>query len=190
VEDDDTFRLRYEHTFRGLDRQAVVLAELRTRASILLSATGIVTALLGSAALKGQAPLWISVIAILVTAGGLACCVAVLMPVHDKDPLSGCPSPDSCSRWRRLRAHVRPRRQDPRQWRITLDQDQIVGLAADVTRVSDLQRAIVAELGPARVTNYETIKMLTALLSIGGGLLIAQIAVWTGLLVAYPPMRP
>lgn len=70
--ENDLERMVYEQTIRGLDRQAVVLAELRARASILLSAAGIIAALLGADALKGQAPRWAAVPAIVVMAVGLA----------------------------------------------------------------------------------------------------------------------
>jgi len=71
-------RLRYEHTLRSLERQSAVLTELRTRASIVLSATGIVASLVGPRALTSRTPLVLAVTALVLLARGLAACVAVL----------------------------------------------------------------------------------------------------------------
>ena len=57
-------RLRYEHALHALDRQAHVLSDLRSRASIVLSATGITASLFGTRALESAAPGWISWLAL------------------------------------------------------------------------------------------------------------------------------
>jgi hypothetical protein len=65
----------WEQTLRGLDRQATVLSELRQRASIVLSATGITTSLLGAAALQdGGLDVWV-VAALAITTIGILLCV-------------------------------------------------------------------------------------------------------------------
>jgi hypothetical protein len=92
----------WEQTLRGLDRQATILSELRQRASIVLSATGITTSLLGAAALRdGGLDAWVAA-ALLVTTIGIFLCVWVLKPVSDTG--------------------------DRREWRVTVSSEELRGL--------------------------------------------------------------
>jgi hypothetical protein len=99
---------------RLLDRQAVVLAELRTRASIVLSAIGIVSALMGTAALTGAHPHAAGITGLVVALGslvmGLRSCIVVLWPVGRGEP---------STKLRRLRRLFR-RHDDGYEWGVAL----------------------------------------------------------------------
>jgi len=84
-------RLRYDHTLRALQRQSTVLSELRSRASIILSAMGITASLFGSDALTSNAPGWLKAIALVLLALGLAACMLVALAGARSRPDAGRP---------------------------------------------------------------------------------------------------
>jgi hypothetical protein len=71
----------------------------RQRASIVLSATGIVASLLGAVALRGSYSHPIALIALAVTAAGMVACIGVLWRVRDEGDLSA-EGPGRNARWR------------------------------------------------------------------------------------------
>jgi hypothetical protein len=105
----------WEQTLRGLDRQATVLSELRQRASIVLSATGITTSLLGATALQdGGLDVWV-VAALAVTTIGILLCVWVLKPVRDTG--------------------------EGREWRVTVGGEELRGLLQGELQLPDVRHA-------------------------------------------------
>lgn len=158
-------RLRYDHTIRALDRHTVVLSELRDRASIVLSATGIVASLFAPHGLTDPHPAGCVAAALLAAGSGLLCCIAVIWPVHDTGTME---------RQGNARARLRQR---PRAWKVTLGRFELGQLPWDSGEVAVLD-AMVDALDPARLVNYRTIKARTRIFNAACVLLPVQIAFW------------
>ena len=144
---------------RGLDRQTVVLGDLRTRASIVLSASGIIASILGAEGLKQPHPLELTVLALSALALGLLCCVRVLWPIRDR----GGP----------------PRR----KWRVTLTPTEL-RLMADGASEAELLERVVQAFAPWRPVNYSTIAWRTRVFNCACVLLLVQIVLWAALLLS------
>lgn len=112
----------YAQLLRLLDRQAVVLAELRTRASVVLSAIGIVSALMGTQALTGAHPHPAGIIGLVLALGslvvGLLFCIVVLLPVGRGEP----------STLTKLLGPLKPKDKE-REWRVALSPKQLPEIA-------------------------------------------------------------
>jgi hypothetical protein len=67
----------------ALDKQDAVLSELRARTGTLLAASSIVSSFLGATAIGRDGLSGWSVVALVALAGGLALCVAILLPRSD-----------------------------------------------------------------------------------------------------------
>lgn len=158
-------RLRYEQTFRALDRHSTILNELRNRASIVLSATGIVASLVAPQALTDPYPAAWAVLALVASAGGLLSCIAVLWPVADKGRLEA--GDDRWVPWRRR----------PRAWKVTLGSEELKRLPWDEGERAVFD-AIVGALEPARRVNHRTIENRTRMFNAACLLLPFQIAFW------------
>jgi hypothetical protein len=149
-------------TMGVLQRQSAVLSELRTRASIVLSATGIIASLLGAEGLKHPHPAGLVGAALAFLAFGLLFCIAVLRPVSDHGT-SG-------------RA---------RQWQVTPTAGDVAALA-DVKRGSAdgdgdaVPTSLLHTFVRARFVNYDTIALRTDYFNRACGLLFLQLAAWTG----------
>lgn len=164
----DGARLRYEHALRALDRQANVLSDLRSRASIILSASGITASVFGAQAFQ-SGEVWLTGVALVVVFVGLVFCIAVLWPVSDKGPLL---DPDE-------QAHVKGRR----RWKATLTFADVRG-ATERGSEPVMLDALVALLEPAWKVNYETIATRSALLNWAAALLVVQVLAWSAALLA------
>lgn len=139
-------------TLRGLDRQAEVLSELRQRASVVLSATGISTSLLGAAALQeGGLDLWV-LAALAATTIGILRCVWVLKPVRDTG--------------------------EGREWRVTVDGDELRKLLHGDLQMSDLVDTLIT----ARSSNFATIAARSRVFVASCALLPVQIVCWAAAL--------
>jgi hypothetical protein len=142
----------WEQTLRGLDRQATVLSELRQRASIVLSATGITTSLLGATALQdGGLDVWV-VAALAVTTIGILLCVWVLKPVRDTG--------------------------DGREWRVTVGGEELRGLLQGELQLPDVLDTLIT----ARTSNFATIAARSRLFVASCALLPVQIVCWAAAL--------
>jgi hypothetical protein len=142
----------WEQTLRGLDRQATVLSELRQRASIVLSATGITTSLLGAAALRdGGLDFWVGA-ALVVTTIGILLCVQVLKPVRDTG--------------------------ERREWRVTVGSDELRELLQEKLRLNDVLDTLIS----ARTSNFATIDARSRTFVTSCALLPVQIICWAAAL--------
>jgi hypothetical protein len=138
----------WEQTLRGLDRQATILSELRQRASIVLSATGITTSLLGAAALRdGGLDFWV-VAALVVTTTGILLCVRVLQPVRDTG--------------------------EGREWRVTVGSEELHELRQGKLRLDEVLGTLIT----ARTSNFATIDARSRVFVAGCALLPVQIVCW------------
>jgi hypothetical protein len=163
-------RFRYEHTLRSLERQSSVLAELRTRASIVLSATGIVASLIGPRALAEKTPLGLAIAALVMLTAGLLACIAVLWPASDRGKLA---DPD-LPRWRWQRRH--------RHWKLNLTARELMQVTARPTE-SEILDGMVDLLTPARRVNYRTLERRSWMFNSACILLVAQLGIWTSILL-------
>jgi hypothetical protein len=180
----------YEQTMRRAERQAVVLGELRTRASIILTATGIVASLLGAEVLKRERPFpeaWVLVGALVPLAAGVACCLAVLRPVRDKPPAEGV-VPRTPTGLGRFRALLWRQDTDTREWQVTLPHERLTHLAGSAPGqdVDGLRRAIVEELELPLKGNYATIEFRSHFLDWATVFLLLQIGLWVWALWILP----
>lgn len=112
----DVAAVLYGESIRLVTRQAAVLGELRTRASIVLTATSIVASLLGADALKRTDTFPLALLPAGALVAGLLCCLAVIRPVHDK-PRDLGPRLTGVARFRALLWH---KDTDPREWQVTV----------------------------------------------------------------------
>jgi hypothetical protein len=154
-------RAYFDLTMTVLHRQSAVLAELRSRASIVLSATGIIASLLGAEGLKHPHPALPLYAALGCLGFGILFCIAVLWPVSDH----GDPG-------------------NERGWQVTPTAQQVAGLApylpasaggADAAVPGDLLEAFVS----ARFVNYRTIEARTRYFNTACVLLFFQLAAWS-----------
>ncbi len=141
-------RFVLEQTLRGLDRQATVLGELRQRANIVLSASGIIASLLGATALKNGHPRGVVYAALASTAIGIALCVWVLKSVRDGG--------------------------ERRAWRVTLSKDELLGLRAESLSPANALDTLIT----CRGTNYETIALRSDVFIAACACLPVQIGLW------------
>jgi hypothetical protein len=141
-----------------LQRQSAVLGELRTRASIVLSATGIIASLLGSEGFKHPHPAVPLYGALACLGGGIVLCIAVLWPVSDEGTIG-----------------------EGRQWQVTPTAGEtallapLVSVSSEEAVSADLLRAFVT----ARFVNYDTIARRTDYFNIACLLLLGQLAGWS-----------
>lgn len=158
-------RLRYQHALRALERQASVLSDLRSRASIVLSATGITASLFGGRALQSHAPGWLNGIALAVVTLGLVACIAVLWPVRDRGTLGGGAN-------------------STRRWKATLTFAEVEEATRSSTSEAGMLDALVARLEPAWAVNYATIARRSRVLNAAAVLLVVQVGAWSAALLA------
>ena len=170
--------LAFNQLMRLLDRQAVVLAELRTRASIVLSAVGIVTALMGSEALNGSHPHVVGVVGVVVAllslVFGLHRCIVVLWPVGRGEP--------STTRLGRIMARLfKPESRDGLKWQVALDSTDLQRwrYLDDAT----LRSRIFEQLSTRPEQNYQTIDRRTEAFNEGCAALIVQVLAWSAALL-------
>jgi hypothetical protein len=149
-------RFAYEHTLRALDRYATVLSELRTRTSIVLTATGIVVSTLGASALEDAHPLLPLVCGLVALTAGLAACIAVLWAIGDHGP--------------------------NRHWKVTISNERVRELATREDE-SDLLRSVVDELTEARRLSYTTLNRRTTYFQMACWLLGVQILAWAAVIL-------
>lgn len=161
-------RLRYQHALRTLERQASVLSDLRSRASIVLSATGITASLFGTRAFDSTTPGWINGLALAFVTVGLVSCIAVLWPVRDRGSLPGG----------EVGAGERPRR-----WKVTLTFEEVLA-ATDHGSEPEMLDALVALMRPASTANYDAIAARSRLLNAAAVLLVLQVGAWSASLLA------
>jgi hypothetical protein len=149
-----------EYTLTGLQRQATVLAELRTRASILLSATGIIAGLLGPPALEAGHPRGFLGLGLAFLTLGILACINVVRAVTDEGSLlSG------------------------RRWKVTLNQEEIRLLAESQTdEEAPVPDEILETLASAREVNHETIDARSGYIPAASVLLLLQIGCWSAVL--------
>ncbi len=171
---------------RRVDRQAAVLGELRTRASIVLTATGIVASLLGGEVLNREHPFPWAFLPLVALAAGLLSCIAVLLPVRDQDPLRLGESSLRASS--RLRALMWRRETDPREWQVTLGAKRLQELAT-IGDPNVVRGRIVEDLEGCAQENYATIRYRSRFLNAASLLLPAQIFLWVLVLWQVPPAR-
>src|SRR4051812_20452106 len=137
-----------DEALRGLERQAKILGELRGRASIVLSATGIVASVLGRSALEDGHRHVVLYGGLAITALGIILCVWVLKPVRDRGPR--------------------------RDWRVTLSPEQIEELRAGTITMDD----VIDIFLDARRLNHGTLHFRSIIFVVACALLPLQIVVW------------
>jgi hypothetical protein len=141
-----------------LQRQSAVLGELRTRASIVLSATGIIASLLGAEGFKHPHPAVPLYAALACLGAGIVMCIAVLWPVSDSGTTG-----------------------KGRQWQVTPTAGEtallapLVSVGSEQPVSADLLRTFVT----ARFVNYDTIARRTDYFNIACLLLLGQLAGWS-----------
>jgi hypothetical protein len=151
-------RMAYEHTVRALDRYAAVLAELRTRASIVLTATGIVGSTLGATALDHPHPLGPLIAGLAGLIGGIVACISVLWAIGDKAGRG-------------------------RQWQVTLSGETVKGLADSGEDEEGVVRIVLDELTEARRLSYRTLATRNRRFQWAAWLLLGQILGWIAVLL-------
>ena len=151
--------LYLDYTLRTLQRQATVLSELRTRANILLSATGVVAGLFGPPALTDKDPEEALFVAAAALGVAVLCCIVVLWPVSDKQGLG-------------------------RKWRVTLNAEDILAIASGAPDEGPVgvDTKILGELAAARERNYTTINRRTQWFNLACALLPVQVGAWFAVL--------
>jgi hypothetical protein len=127
--DADPNKLAFEQTTKGLDRQAEVLDQLRTRTGIVLSATGIIASLLGSQALQGSYSLLLVIVALAATASGILLCIRVLWPVQDTTGVELPQLNEGLPHWNRWPRKASRRR----EWQVTVPRTTVRSLRAGST---------------------------------------------------------
>lgn len=171
----------YEESIRLVTRQAAVLGELRTRASIVLTATSIVASLLGADALTRTDTFPLALLPAGALVAGLLCCLAVFRPVHDKPKDLG-PRLTGAARVRALLWH---KDTDPREWQVTVGARTLKTLRtrpnAGVVRME-----IVELLQKAAPINHQTISFRNHFLGAACLLLLAQLFLWGLVLLRHP----
>jgi hypothetical protein len=150
---------------RGLDRQATVLSELRQRASIVLSASGIVASLFGTRALEGEFSHTLAALAVASTAAGFLACIAVLWRVRDSGAL---PTED---------AHGKLSR-GGRNWQVTISGPRLRRIASGNENMGDL----IDVLALSRRVNFRTLKRRSAWFLVACGLLLLELLLWAAVL--------
>jgi hypothetical protein len=151
--EEDTEEIAYREALRALDRQAVVLSELRQRASIILTGSGIAASLIGSNGLHHGYSKPLAIAAMAVTIVGLIFATSVLLPVDD-NPGDGEPL--------------------ARQWSVTSGTDHIEALL----RGKLDRRGLIADLNRLRRRNHDTIGRRTRRFVCAAWLLVGQITLW------------
>jgi hypothetical protein len=173
----DPNNLAFEQTMKALDRQADVLDQLRSRAGIVLSGTGIIASLLGSQALRGPYSLGLAIVALGVTTVGILLCVIVLWPVHDEDALPGLTEAlPLWNRWPRRKANRK------REWQVTIPRGGVRALRGGAA----ISPEMLDELERARRTNYLTIERRSKVLTLACVVLGAQLVLWASVLLEQP----
>jgi len=175
--DSDPNATAFEQTMRGLERQGDVLDQLRARAGIVLSATGIIASLLGSQALQGRYSVILALIALGSTAAGICLCVSVLWPVHDEDDL-----PKDGERLPRWNRWPRPEPNRRREWQLTIPRRSVRDLRGNAT-ITD---ALLDELDLARYANYVTIERRSKAFGWACLILGIQLVLWVTVLLNEP----
>src|SRR5262245_30356991 len=161
-------RIRYQHAVRALERQATVLSELRSRASIILSAMGLTASVFGARALESDAPGWLKGVALVFLTLGLAACVIVLWPVHDRGPMPADPRNPG----------PRFRGGQERRWKVTPSARELEDATALGSEQAMLD-AIVVSLTPARRVNYRTLEERSLIFVAAVVLLALQVVTWS-----------
>lgn len=192
---------QYDHALRTVERDRQVLAGLRTRTNVLLTATSVVTALLGQAVLQHHPiRVGLTVAAIVAFGIGLFCCLGVLWPIGDRGTGEReVPPPDDGSDLegqlvpegirgglRRFRQRWGEWRLGPgrRRWKVTLTEQDIVDAMAGAERADrgQLETAIKQELATLLFEwhrrNMATIERRTDLLQVAGLALFIQVVLW------------
>jgi hypothetical protein len=147
-------------TMGVLHRQSAVLSELRTRASIVLSATGIIASLLGSEGLKHPHPAVPLYAALACLGFGILLCIAVLSPVTDHGTTGA-----------------------GRIWQVTPTASEVAALA-DIKRGSGedpgeaVPESLLTTFVTARFVNFDTIARRTNYFNVACVLLLCQLAAW------------
>ena len=141
-------------TMDVLRRHGSVLGELRTRASIVLTATGLVASLLGSEGLKHPHPAVPLYLALACLGAGILACIAVLWPVSDEGTIGG-----------------------NRQWQVTPTPKQAVAIA-ELGPDGPVPEQVLQTLATARLVNYETISRRTTYFNAACVLLLGQLTAW------------
>jgi hypothetical protein len=147
-------------TMGVLHRQSAVLSELRSRASIVLSATGIIASLLGADGLKHPHPAVPLYAALAFLGVGILLCIAVLSPVHDHG-VTGA----------------------GRRWQVTPTASEVAALAEIERGSSDdpgqpVPAALLTTFVRARFVNFDTIARRTNYFNLACVLLLCQLAAW------------
>jgi hypothetical protein len=153
------------HMLRGLDRQANVLSDLRQRASVVLSATGIIASLVGTQALQGSYSETLAVLALASTAAGIAVCTAVLWRVHDEGSL-----PKEDAKGRLVGGS--------RNWYVTISGARLKRIARGERDVSAGELDVLAI-----VVNHRTLKKRNRLFAAACVLLLLQLLAWAAVLL-------
>jgi len=162
--------LAYEQALRAADRDAAVLDQLRTRTAVLVTASGVVTSLMGQTALKAPHPLGLVIASLVAFAAGLAASLGVFWPAGDQGRLG---PPDLSPRGWRNRWRRRGRE---RRWKVTITR-------RDFERRSNehevaLKRSLADLLYRAHRLNQFTIGRRTDLFGVAALLLGAQVLLW------------
>ena len=164
--------LLHDHAVRSVDRQASVLGELRTRASVILSASGIVASVLGGHALRETYNRTLVALATLALAVGLGLCIGVLRSVRDtaRNVKGGG------------EGHL-PAAGD-RPWRVTVGPRALRELMNGEGSREDILRSITHALIGASQENFKTIRRRTRLFDVACLCLFFQLSLW-GLAFVY-----
>jgi hypothetical protein len=170
----------YKETMRVLARQSAVLDGLRNRAYILLTANSIVAAVFASAAFensKAQHHLALAILALVVFALGIMCCIGTIWSVHDAGAVVDPRTWSDYPRW--------PSGDRPRRWRVTF---QLKELTDFHERLDDQDaKKTVTDFELARKTNWATINRRTNFLEAACVLMPIQIALWAVLALMAAP---
>lgn len=150
-----------DQMLRGLDRNASVLSELRQRASVVLSASGLIASLFGAEALKGDYSRVLALAAVASTAAGMILCIAVLWRVSDQGRLP-TESPDGTLVG------------GSRDWLVTISSARLRRIARGEVGLDDL----VDHLAIARRTNFRTLRRRSRQYIAACCFLLVQLTLW------------
>lgn len=190
--------LQWNQLIRLLDRQAEILSQLRDRTGIVLTATGIVSALFGVAALNNHPPnaaFWLGlIIAVTGLAAGLWFSILVLLPVKDTDTESTESRDGPMSRSAKVAGRLRQLLADAdkqRKWGVTLPTSENIHLSTVIKENAaiapeDAARASAyAVLTDRPAQNFATIDARTDFFIAACASLFVQLVGWIVALIAH-----
>jgi hypothetical protein len=160
--------LEYEHAKATLARDATVLDQLRTRASVVLSAMAIVASFVGTRTFDHA---WLVGLSFGVIACGMISCMGVLWPARDRGPM---PAPRES---RSFREDWLPFDRGKRRFKSTLTVQNLREAHGATDTPPSAELVAINLLVAAHLINTRTLNRRTDLFQLACGLLVLEVVV-------------